>query len=134
MRIEEREEIIEELKKEYPILDQVSFNEFNVVEKLEENMKWRIKYQELYEHHLFIYKKIEEKYDELKGRRYDYWKFESDRRLQKSEIEDYYLPQDKKLMEFREILEKQKIKVDFFKLCMESMEKVYWRIRAWRSE
>ena len=72
MDAEEREKILEELKQEYPILEQTTFNEFNLSEKLRENMKLRVRYQELYEHNSFIYNNLKEKYDELKGKRYDY--------------------------------------------------------------
>lgn len=69
---EERDNILEELRQEYPIVEQVKFNEFNIGDKLQENMKLRIKYQELYEKELFIYNQLLEKYNDLVGKRYDF--------------------------------------------------------------
>jgi len=129
MSEQEREEIWNKLKEKYPIDEQVKFNEFNINDKLQENMELRIKYQELYEHELFIYNQLLDKMDTLKGKRYDFYKFESDRNLYKSEIEQYYLPKDEKILKMKYQLQKQEQVVKFFKLCMESVEKLYWRIK-----
>lgn len=126
---EQREEIINELKEQYPILEQVKFNEFNINSKLMENTELYIKYQELYKHEQFIYNQLEEKMDHLKGQRYDFYKFENDRVLTKTEIEQYYLPRDPKIIKMNKIMDKQKIKMDYFKICMDSIEKVYWRMK-----
>jgi hypothetical protein len=163
---EQREEIINELKEQYPILDQCTFNEFNINDKLIENTKLYVQYKELYEHELFIYKQLEDKKDQLVGQRYDFYRFESDRNLGKTEIEQYYLPRDPKVKKdqlvgqrydfyrfesdrnlgkteieqyylprdpkvkkMNQVLEKQKVKVDFFKLAMDSIEKLYWRMK-----
>ena len=125
MNTEERDAIIEKLKEEYPIMEQVKFNEFNVAEKLQMNMELKIKYQELYEHNLFVLNKLKDKYEELKGKRYDFYRFESDRNLSKTEVEQYYMPQDRKLKEFKQLMEKQEVKVAFFKLCMSSIGELY---------
>lgn len=129
MNSQERNELLEELKTEYPILEQVKFNEFTINEKIQENMSLRMKYKELYDHHKFVYDKMCETFDEVKCERYDYYRFEHDRKLGKTEIEEYYLPHDKKLKPYKDKLEKQKLKVDFFKLCHESIEKLYWRMK-----
>jgi hypothetical protein len=125
MKQEERDALVEELKEQYPIHNQVCFNEFNIGDKLQENMKLRVKYQELYEHELFKYDKLKEKFDILQGQRYDFYKFESDRNLTKTEIEQYYLPKDVKLRKLKEIIEKQELRMKFFKLCMDSIDKLY---------
>jgi hypothetical protein len=131
MNREDRDKIVEELREKYPIEKEVSFNEFNISEKLQENMTLKIKYQELYDKENFLYKELQNKYDILVGQRYDFYKFESDRNLTKTEIEQYYLPKDKKIRQLKEILKKQEIKVKFFEICMRSIDNLYWRIKAY---
>jgi len=131
MKQEERDALIEELKEQYPIHQQVLFNEFTIGDKLQENMKLRVKYQELYEKEQFKYDKLKEKFDVLQAQRYDFYRFESDRNLTKTEIEQYYLPADKKLRKLKEIIEKQELRMKFFKLCMDSIDKLYWRMKQY---
>ena len=130
MTKKERDEIIAELKEQYPIEEQTTFNEFNLNDKLQENTKLYRQYKELYEHELFVYRQLEEKMDILKGKQYDFYRFESDRNLQKSEVEQYYLPRDKKILKMKDMLQKQQTRVNFFKLCMDSIDKLYWRMKA----
>jgi hypothetical protein len=128
---ENREIILKELKDEYPILKQCTFSEFTINEKLQENMKLRIQYNELYEHHKYLYDKLNDKKEELICDLYDHYRFEHDRNLSKIEIEQYYLPKHPKIKKMNKILEKQKLKMDFFKLCVSSLEKLYWNIQTY---
>ena len=128
---EERDQILEELKEQYPILEQTKFNEFNISDKLQENTQLYTKYKELYDQEKFVYNQLEEKMEVLKGQRYDYYRFDYDRNLQKTEIEQYYLPKDPKILKMKKLLEKQKIKVDFFSLCLQGVNNLYWRIKAY---
>ena len=127
--LEQRNQILEKLKEEYPIVDQVSFNQFNISDKLQENMNLKMQYDELYDHHCYILEKIMEKYDEIKCKRYDHYKFNHDRVLSKTEIEEYYLKSDPQLKKYNKVIEKQKLKVNFFKLCKDSIDKLYWRMK-----
>jgi len=128
---EERNEIIEQLKEQYPIVEQCSFNEFNLNDRLIENTKLYVQYKELYEHEKFIYEKLLEKLDIIKGQRFDFYKFESDRSLTKTEIEQYYLPMDKKIRKMNDIIKKQEIRVKFFSLCLQGVNNLYWRIKTY---
>lgn len=128
---EERNNIVEDLRQQYPIEDQCSFNEFNINDKLMENTQLYVQYKQLYEHECFVLSQLQEKMDILKGNLYDQYKFESDRNLTKTEIEQYYIPGNKKFLKMKKILEKQEIKVQFFKLCVDSVEKLYWRAKEW---
>ena len=131
MNVEERDKLIENLKEEYPIEEQVKFNQFCVSDKLQDNMKLKIKYQELYDHENYIHHKLKDKLDILICNRYDYYRFESDRNLTKTEIENYYLPADKKIRKVKNIIEKQEIRVKFFDICLKAINELYWRIKAY---
>ena len=128
---DERDNIVNKLREEYPIETQVLFNEFTISDKLQDNMKLKIKYQEHYDHENYIYHKLKEKLDILICNRYDYYRFESDRNLTKTEIENYYIPADKKIRKVKDIVEKQYIKVKFFELCVKAINELYWRIKAY---
>jgi hypothetical protein len=128
---EERNEIIEQLKEQYPILEQVKFNEFNINDKLQSNTELKFYYQELYEQEKFIYEKLLEKLDIIKAQRFDFYKFEYDRVLTKTEIEQYYFPADKKIRKMNDIIKKQEIRVNFFSLCVKSIDKLYWNIKTY---
>lgn len=127
----EKNNIINELKDKYPIENECSFNEFNISDKLMQNTELFVFYKQLYDHEQFILNQLEEKMDILKAKLYDQYRFESDRNLAKSEIEQYYIPSNKKFLEMKRLLQKQQIRVNFFKLCMDSMEKMYWRMKEW---
>jgi len=126
-----RDNIINELRKEYPIEEQVKFDQFSLSDRLQENMKLKIKYQELYDHENYIHSKLKDKLDILICNRYDYYRFESDRNLTKTEIENYYLPADKKVRKVKNIIEKQEIRVKFFDVCLKAINELYWRIKAY---
>lgn len=130
MKPKERQELLEQLKKEYPIDEQIKFNEFTIAEKMQENMKLSMQYTELLNHHQYILDKIMEKYDEVKCQRFSFYKLDYDSELTKTEIEQYYLPADEKLKKFNSVIEKQKLKVEFFKICVNAMEKIYWRMKT----
>lgn len=131
MKQEDRDKIVNELKNEYPIEDQVKFNEFTISDKLQENQELKVKYYELYEREKFLYDELIKKHDILMGQRYDFYRFESDRNLTKAEIEKYYLPKDKKIRQMSELITKQEIRVKFFELCYKAIDGLYWRIKNW---
>ncbi len=128
---EEHNKIVNELKEQYPIEEQVTFNEFNINDKLEINTKLKMKYQELLESENAIYHRILEKLEDVKGQAYDHYRFEFDRNLQKTEIEQYYLPRHPKVKKLKELLAKQEIRVKFFKICVNAIERLYWSMKGY---
>ena len=128
--MDEREKIKEELLKEHPILEMVSFNELNVQDKLKDNAFLLVKYQELYNTENSIYEELLEAYDALVGSRYDHYRFDSDKAITKPEIEKYYLPKDKRIRQMKHILSKQKMRVDFFDLCVKGLGKQGWNMKV----
>lgn len=126
---EEVNEIVKELHQQYPIDEQVKFTEFNIGDKLQENSFWLVRYRELLQEAQSQYEYLEELLEKLMGKRYDYYRFEFDKQLDKTEIKSYYLPKDPKIGKMRRILARQKVKVDFFKTCVAGMEKQQWNMK-----
>lgn len=129
--MEDLKKIIEELKKEYPIDELVKFSEIDIHEKLQNNQFLVIKYKELYYIELNKLEELERKYEALAGIRYKYYRFEDEKEYQKAEIENYCLPSDKKIIEMKKIIARQKIKVRFFEMCWRSLEKQQWNMKVW---
>jgi hypothetical protein len=77
------------------------------------------------------YEHMEILYDKLAGERYDWYRFESERELDKTEIKNYYLPKDKKIIKMKNIMARQKVKVDFYKMCLQGMEQQGWRMKSY---
>ena len=131
---ETRNEIVEKLLKEHPILDLVSFNEFNLSEKLSKNPMLYMKYRDLAAAAKHDMELMELLFEKVRGEQYDYYRFNIDANLTKSEIEQYYLPKDAKLLKIKKIMLIQKIKVEFFESCAKSLDKQTWAMRNWIEE
>ena len=125
----ETEQILNDLKEQYPIEDLVSFNELNLQDKLQDNSFLVIKYKEFWIKEKAALEDLESKLDLLMGRQYDYYRFESEKELSKPEIEKYYLPGDMKIVLMKNILKRQKIRVEFFDMCWRGLEKVQWNMK-----
>jgi hypothetical protein len=69
----------------------------------------------------------------LIGQRYDFYRFEYDKELQKPEIEKYYIPKDKMVVQMKNIMMKQKIRVDFFKVCVNGLKSSQWNMKTFSS-
>lgn len=124
------EKILEELKMEHDIEDLVSFDDLNVQEKLQENSYLVIHYKEKWINEMSILEGLEDKLDMLKGKQYDYYKFGIDKELTKTEIERYYLPGDKKVIQMKEIIRRQKVRADFFEMAWRALDKLGWNIKT----
>ena len=127
---EKREEILENLYEQYPIDEMVKFSELDLGEKLQENSFWITKFKDLLFQAQQEYDYLETLFDKLMGQRYNHYRFEDDRELDKSEIKNYYLPKDEKIIKMKLIMARQKVKVDFFKTCVAGMEKQQWNMKS----
>lgn len=130
MKESERNKIYEQLEEDYPIEDVVSYNEFNVQDKLQKHAYILIEYNRLYN---VENAKLEDLYDKLEVltcKQYDHYRFEHDRELTKVEIEKYYLPQDKKIRQLKRLIEKQKVRVEFFETALKGVEKMGWNMKT----
>jgi len=131
MNIEEQKnQIIEELYKNYPIETEISFNEFNTEEKLQNQLILELKYWDLHQKEIFKLDRIDNIMIYAKHKVYDKLKFENDRTLTKSEIEDFYMPNNSLIKKINDKRELQKVKVDFFKMCHGFAKQLRWNIQA----
>lgn len=131
MEIEKTEsQIVDELMKCYPIEDEVSFSEFDIQEKLQKNGFLIMKYKGLYNQNKVNLEKLEEERDRVIGERYNHYRFHYDESLSKVEIEKYYLPRDDAIIALNNKVRLQKVIVDFFDMCVKSLEKVYWNMKT----
>ena len=126
-----REEILADLYAEFPIDEMVKFSELDLQEKLQENPFWIVKFRDLFNRAQAEYVYLETLYEKCVGDRYDYYRFESERELDKFEIKNYYIPRDKKIIQMKNILARQKVKVDFYKMCLQGMEQLGWRMKSY---
>ena len=126
---ERREEILEELYNMYQIDEMVKFSELDIAEKLQNNTYWIVKFRDLLFKAQAEYDYLEGLLEKLSGQRYNYYRFDYDKELDKSEIKNYYLPQDPKIIHMKKILARQKVKVEFFKMCVAGMEKQQWNMK-----
>lgn len=127
---EKREEILQELYRLYPIDELVKFDEFSISEKLQNNSYWIVKFRDELLKALSEYEQMEEMLETLIGQRYDFYRFDYDKELDRTEIKNFYIPKDKKIIKMKRILARQKVKVDFFKYCVSGMEKQQWNMKS----
>ena len=124
-----RDSIVEELLKDWPIFDLLSFNEFDIQDRVKDHAYVLMRYQDQLNTERYNYERLEMLYDKVKGEQYHYYKFEMDESLQKSEIEQYYLPADKKLLKIKAIMQNQKIRVQFFEAAVNALSKQGWSFK-----
>lgn len=126
---EEKDIILNDLKTEWPIEKDVSFNEFNIQEKLQNHAFILMKYQNQYDNEKFKLDKILELKEKLVGDRYHYYRFNYDESLQKAEIEKYYLPKDEKILKINRLIRLQEVRVNFFLICVKILDKMGWNMK-----
>lgn len=113
---------LDELSLQYPIDLMLGFNKDNIEEKIRECAGQIAKFKML---HLKEYIKLQELQNILDRticEQYDWYKFEHDRTLTKSEIESYYIPKDVKVTKLKRIVTKQNIRTDFFGICVDGFK------------
>lgn len=125
------EEVLNSLREEFPIEEEVSFNEFNIMDKLQTNGSLILKYKGLYNDAKIKLDKMTDVRDKIVGTRYDFYKFESDKNLTKTEIEKYYLPKDEKIIESTKLVRTQEARVAFFEMCVKILEKTSYNMKTY---
>lgn len=127
-----KENDLQEILREYEgIEDELGFNELDISEKLERNawlcehwrFKWIIEQQKL--------DKIDELLEKTIGQKYDWYRFECERELTRSEIEKYYLPKDPTIMKIKEAKRKQKFRTEVFETIYKAFDKQQWCMKEW---
>ena len=107
MENSERDQVIEELMSEHPVNDLISFTEYNLQEKLQNNALLVVKYTELYLKEKSILDKIAILRDKITCKKYDYYRFNFEKELQDRIIEKYYLPADPEVIKISKLYLKQ---------------------------
>lgn len=129
--LSDEERVLDELEKEHNIIEISSFNDFDIKEKLEKNSFYLVRYTELLEKERMNLSKIQDIFEQVRGKRYEHYRFNYDERLDKKEIEMYFLPRDKMIIEVKKHLRLQELRVKFFELCVKAIEKQPWNIKSW---
>jgi len=122
--------IFKKLEEDYNVYDLLTFNEFNIQDRLERlsfHMKdFRLKYLQeqsklsTVEDHLN--KVVGDKYISLK---------EGAVTLTKTEIERYYLPKDADIMKLKGLVRKQEMRVEYFLAVWTAMDKIQWNMKLY---
>lgn len=126
----EREKIVNMLLKEHPVMEMFKFTDIDIQEKLQENSFNIVRYKELYYKELSVLEDLEIKYDALVGITYKFYRFDDDKEWQKKEIELYCIPSDKKIIQMKNIIEKQRTRVRFFEMVYKGFEQMGWRMKS----
>lgn len=122
--------ILEELSKEYDVSELLSYNEFNVGEKLQSNAFYQEQFRLLYISEKQKLTRIQDKFNEMAGQKFDYYKYQDARDLTKTEIEKYYLPSDKELIKYKKLIELQNTRVEFFSALAEAFKSQGFNMRV----
>lgn len=140
----EYNEIIKQLREEHPIDVMVKFNNTDIQDKLSENSFLIVKYKDLYLRERAAYDKINKLKEEESGRIFQGLRFPKDRGqetdkwiadranndIRTAEIKEYYIPNHPKIKQIDNLLRLQKARVDFFDLCVSSLEKMAWSMKG----
>lgn len=126
---DEKKKLLNTLLEQYPIDKDVTFNEFDIQEKLKNHAFILMKYQRELEKVKYDHSKILELKEKIVCERYQYYRFNYDEQLSKPEIEKYYLPGDEKILKINKVLRMQDVKVNFFEICVRSLDKQGWNMK-----
>lgn len=122
--------IFSKLEEEYNVYDLLTFNEFNIQDRLERlsfHMKdFRLKF--LQEQGKLA--AVQDRLDKLIGDKYVALK-NGEVTLTKTEIEKYYLPKDPEIMKLRGLVRKQEMKVEYFQAVWQAMDKLQWNMKLY---
>ena len=122
--------VFSKLEEEYNVYDLLTFNEFNIQDRLERlsfHMKdFRLKFLQeqgkLAQVEDHLNKVTADKYIALK---------EGSVTLSKTEIEKYYLAKDEEVLNLRGLVRKQEMRVNYFEAVWHAMDKLQWNMKLY---
>lgn len=123
------DEIKKGLYKEYPIVEELSYDEFNLVEKIQNQLPLELKYWDLLQNEKYKMDKLEDLMIDWRFKEYDKLRFENERTLTKYEIEEVYLPAKKTIKNIKLKIKEQQVRIDFFKFCLTSIRQLNWNMQ-----
>ncbi len=127
--MKDKDMILKDLLTEHPITEMVKFSELNISEKVQENVGLIVKYRDFYHRELSHLDHLNDLFDKLVGVRYKHYRFDADDAWTKVEIEKYCLPQDKRVIQMKNIIRIQEVKVRFFEMAWKAFEKLQWSMK-----
>ncbi len=119
---------LKNLYNKFEIENILSFNEFDIQEKLQENAYRILQFGDLLIKEKKKLDELNEARDIYIGNLYDNLRFNNDKNLTKVEIEKYYIPTDKKLHLINSKIRKIETRVRFFEIIVKSLEKQSWNM------
>ena len=125
----QKHEFLFELSQDYQIEELTTFNEFNLGDKLKQQLFVSEQFRLLYLSEKHDLLKIENLFAKVQGEKYDHYKHEYEKNLTKTEIEKYYLPKDEKILKLKVILDKQAIRCDFFESMWKLIDGMAWKMK-----
>lgn len=126
-----KDEILNELQKEYDVFDMLDYNEYTVNDKLRNNPYYTEQFRLLYMTEKSKLERLKRILDERKAELYDYYRTKSSLDLKKTEIERYYLLIDEKVKEYTKLIEKQQTRVNFFEAVYEAFKTQGWMMKQY---
>lgn len=109
-----------------------SFDERDLLFKYQENTRLFYTFNDIYQKENTILAQLNDNYKKLLGIKYDQYRFNSERDLKKTEIEQYYLPKDDDIITMKELIKKQEIRVHFIELICKTFEKQQWNMKSFK--
>lgn len=124
--------VLKKLQEEYSdqITEMLEFDEFNIGDKLAMNSHYQENFRLLYISEKQKLNRIEDMFNEKAGEKYDYYKHNDGRDLNKQEIERYYLPKDEELIKLKKLIRLQETRVEFFAAVAESFKSQGFNMRT----
>jgi hypothetical protein len=129
MKIEERDKILNDLYAEYPLENEIEFNEFNIQEKIRSYGKLFIKYKDILIREKSALEHLLDLKSRLEGKLYDDYKFNNEKILTKQEIEKYYIPKHENIVKIKNLIDRQTIRLEFFDMAVKVIEKLSWNMK-----
>ena len=134
MKKEEINALLEQLERDWPIVEIIAFNELNLSDKLQDWPYQLIRFGDQLIREKSKLNEIQEIKDKVDGEEYDLLKFHSDKLLTKQEIEQYYLPRNPKVMKVNRAIEKQSMVVEYFEKCVKVLDKQQWMAKLFQDD
>lgn len=125
-----KDEILTNLDREFDVEELLTFNEFNIKQRTEDNSFYQLKFRQLFLTETAKLERLKERLNRETGEKYQALK-NGEVQLTKTEIEKFYLVADRDLIRIKGGIAKQEMRVKFFELVVKSFESQQWNIKAW---
>lgn len=134
MKTNEINTLLQELERDWKIVDIVSFNELNLSEKLNIWPYELVRFNDQLLREKAKLNEVEELKDRVYGKEYDQLRFHSDKSLTKQEIEQYYLPSNPDVIKVNRAVKKQEMVVDYFESCVKLLNGMVWNAKLFMED